>query len=66
MAKIDQIKEKLTSLRVGLSLIVGLIVVVTGALIQKEQNDMIDIYFWLGLGLDIILLLIFISSYIGY
>jgi len=61
MAKIDEIKEILNSLRVGLSIIVGLIVLTTGSLINKEQADMVDVYFWLGLFLDIILLLLFIK-----
>ena len=49
MAKIDEIKEILTSLRVGFSVIIGLLVVVIGVLIQKEKASDIDIYFWIGL-----------------
>jgi hypothetical protein len=45
MAKIDEIKEILNTLRVGLSIVVGLIVVITGALITKEQLSQTDIYF---------------------
>ena len=61
MAKIDEIKEILNSLRLGLSIIVGLIVVITGALIRKEQLDKIDIYFFVGLMLDVILLFLFMK-----
>ena len=61
MAKIDEIKEILNSLRVGLSIIVGLIVLTTGSLIGKEQANIVDVYFWLGLFLDIILLFIFMK-----
>jgi hypothetical protein len=48
MGKLDEVKEILNSLRVGLSLVVGLIVITTGSLINKEQQDQVDIYFWLG------------------
>jgi len=47
IAKIDEIKEILTSLRVGFSVIIGLLVVLVGVLIQKEKAS--DIYFWIGL-----------------
>ncbi|MDQ7085328.1 MAG: hypothetical protein Q9M36_10565 [Sulfurovum sp.] len=49
MARIDEIKEILNSLRVGFSVIIGLLVVLIGVLIQKEKSSDIDIYFWIGL-----------------
>ncbi len=49
MAKIDEIREILTSLRVWFSVIIGLLVVVIGVLINKEKSSDIDIYFWIGL-----------------
>ncbi len=49
MARIDEIKEILTSLRVGFSVIIGLLVVIIGVLIQKDKTSDIDIYFWIGL-----------------
>lgn len=55
MARIDEIKEILTSLRVGFSVIVGLLVVVVGVLINKEKANDIDIYFWMGLIFAILL-----------
>lgn len=61
MSKKDEVKEILNTLRVGLSLIVGLVVVTTGSLIGKEQSGIIDIYFWLGLVFNVILLFIFIK-----
>jgi ABC-type multidrug transport system permease subunit len=61
MAKIDEVKEILNSLRVGLSIVVGIIVLLTGSLINKKQADIVDIFFWLGLLLDIVLLLIFLK-----
>ena len=44
-ARIDEIKEILTSLRVGFSVIVGLLVVLIGVLIGKEKTSDVDIYF---------------------
>lgn len=61
MAKLDEVKEILNTLRVGLSLLIGLIVITTGALINKEQIDQIDVYFWLGIVFDFILLVSFIK-----
>ena len=49
MARIDEIKEILTSLRVGFTVIIGLLVVVVGVLINKEKASDIDVYFWIGL-----------------
>ena len=61
MAKLDEVKEILNTLRVGLSLLIGLIVITTGALINKEQIDQIDVYFWLGIVFDFIFLVSFIK-----
>jgi len=69
MAKIDEIKEILTSLRLGLSLSIGLLVIIIGALINKEQSDKIDIYFWTGSVFVVILsivLIIIVKSIIRY
>lgn len=60
MARIDEIKEILNTLRLALSLIVGLMVILTGAIITKEQNNMIDIYFWAGIVLDLVFIVTFI------
>lgn len=57
MAKIDEIKEILATLRLLFSIGIGLIVVITGSLIAKEQSESVDIYFWIGLIIDIVLLL---------
>lgn len=59
--KLDEVKEILNSLRVGLSLVVGLIVITTGSLINKEQLGPIDIYFWVGSALDVVLMFTFIK-----
>ncbi len=64
MSKIDEIKEILNTLRLFFSLGVGIIVLLTGALIDKEQKSQIDIYFWIGSILDLLLMLglIFIAK----
>ena len=61
MAKIDEIKEILTSLRVGLSIVVGLLVVIVGSTIKLERAGSIDIYFYVGLIASIILVIIFLQ-----
>ncbi len=55
MAKIDEVKEILNTLRLLFSLGVGLVVVTTGALISKEQSSQVDIYFWAGSLVDALL-----------
>jgi hypothetical protein len=57
MAKLDEVKEILNTLRLFFSLVVGLIVILTGSLINKEESSDVDIYFWIGSLLDVILLM---------
>ena len=57
MAKIDEVKEILNTLRLFFSIGIGLVVVLTGSLINKEQNNQIDIYFWLGSIIDLIIMI---------
>ncbi len=57
MAKIDEVKEILTTLRLFFSLGIGLVVVITGSLIRKEEMEDVDIYFWIGSLIDIILII---------
>jgi len=57
MAKIDEIKEILNSLRLFFSVAIGLVVVLTGALVTKEQHNSTDMYFWIGIIIDIILMI---------
>ncbi len=56
MAKIDEVKEILNTLRLFLSIVIGLIVVLTGSLIAKEKINDIDIYFWIGSFIDFVLI----------
>ena len=60
MAKIDEIKELLNSLRIWLSLTVGVIVVVSGGLISRYDNSKTDAVFWSGMALLFLLLFVVI------
>jgi phosphate/sulfate permease len=57
MAQIDEIKELLNTLRLLFSIGIGLIVVLTGALINKEVSGSVDIYFWVGAIIEVILII---------
>ena len=57
MAKIDEVKEILNTLRLFFSIAIGLIVVLTGSLIKKEEVNDIDLYFYIGSGIDFILII---------
>lgn len=57
MAKIDEIKEILNTLRLFFSIGIGLVVVLTGSLINKEESKDVDIYFWFGSIIDFILII---------
>ncbi len=61
MAKIDEVKEILNSLRIGLSIVVGLLVVIVGSTIRLEQSGDINIYFYLGLLVSLVLLVVFLQ-----
>ena len=61
MAKIDEIKEILTSLRVGLSIVVGLLVVIVGSTINLERNEEVNIYFYIGLIASLVLVVVFLQ-----
>lgn len=47
MAKIDEIKEILNTLRVALSIVVGILIVLIGSAVGRYDKDSIDIIFWL-------------------
>ncbi len=57
MAKIDEAKEILNTLRLFFSIGIGLVVVITGSLIKKEELNDIDLYFWVGSIIDFILMI---------
>lgn len=57
MARLDEIKEILNTLRLFFSIGIGLVVILTGSLINKEQSKDIDLYFWFGSVIDFILII---------
>ena len=57
MAKIDEIKEILNTLRLFFSIGIGLVVVLTGSLISKEKAEEVDMYFWIGSFIEFILII---------
>ncbi len=61
MADIDEVKEILNSLRVAMSLVVGLLVVITGATIKLEQEGQTGIYFYAGLISIVVLIIVFLK-----
>ncbi len=56
MAKIDEVKEILNTLRLFFSIGIGLVVVITGSLIKKEEVNDIDNYFWIGSFIDFVII----------
>lgn len=62
VAKLDEVKEILNTLRIWLSLTMGLIVIVTGGLISPYDHGLIDDLFYSGFfALFILLLVVFIT-----
>jgi hypothetical protein len=57
MAKIDELKERLTTQRLYLSLAVGLQVILVGALISRFREGALDLFYWIGIDLSVILLI---------
>lgn len=58
MAKLDEVKEILNTLRIWLSLTIGLVVVTATGLINRYDLTKIDWIFWAGSFLLMVLLLV--------
>ncbi len=58
MAKIDEIKEILNTLRIAMSILAGILVVLFGRIFSKYENTEIDITFWLIVSVTFIVILI--------
>ena len=56
MAKIDEIKEILNTLRITMSIAFGILVIVVGSIIKRYDLDKIDDIFWIGVGFIFLLL----------
>ena len=48
MAKIDEIKEILNTLRISMSIAFGILVVLVGSIIKRYDASNIDAIFWIG------------------
>jgi len=64
MAKIDEIKEILNTLRIAMSIAFGLLIVVVGSLIKRYDADKIDVVFWSG-GIFAVTLIIAIGKIVA-
>jgi xanthine/uracil permease len=60
MAHIDEIKEILNTLRVSLSLAMGILVLTIGSVINRYDTQAIDTIFWLGIGFACVVLVVLI------
>jgi Na+/melibiose symporter-like transporter len=54
MTKIDEYKESLNTLRVGFTILFGLLVLLIGALVTKVENNNIGWSFWAGSTLSVL------------
>jgi len=48
MAKIDEIKEYLTTLRVYFTVAMAIMVAISGGLISSFRQEIYDVVFWIG------------------
>jgi len=56
MAKIDEIKEVLNTLRVLMSIAFGMLVVLVGSIIKRYDAMKIDIIFWTGIVFSLVII----------
>ena len=61
MAKIDEIKEILNTLRITMSIAFGILVVVIGSIIKRYDSNNIDTVFWIGVSFTFIILLFIVA-----
>lgn len=59
MAKIDEVKEILNTLRVAMSILAGIIVVLFGKIFTKFERDEFDFIFWVT---NVVTLLVIIAE----
>ena len=60
MAKLDEIKEILNTLRIAMSIAFGILVVVVGNVIKRYDAAAVDNIFWIGVGFTFLLLIFII------
>ena len=61
MAKIDEIREILNTLRIMMSIAFGMLVVLIGSIIKRYDAHSIDVIFWIGVAFTFILLLFIVA-----
>ena len=49
MAKLDEVKEILNTLRIALSLTIGIIVIIIGSVVNRYDSGKVDEIFWLAI-----------------
>jgi hypothetical protein len=57
MAKIDELKESLNTLRVFFSVIIALMVAIGSGIVNSYRDNILDIPFWVGFIIEAILLI---------
>ncbi len=57
MAKIDEIKEILNTLRIAMSIAFGILVILVGSIIKRYDNAQTDSIFWIGVSFTFIVLI---------
>lgn len=57
MAKIDEIKEILNTLRIAMSIAFGILVVLVGSIVKRYDAQNIDIIFWISVLFTFVILL---------
>ena len=61
MAKVDEIREILNTLRIMMSIAFGMLVVLIGSIIKRYDAHSIDVIFWTGVAFTFILLLFIVA-----
>jgi hypothetical protein len=63
LAKLDELKEILTTMRLWLSLLFGSIFLVGSGVVNRIDKNQVDVLFWIGLGLIFLfgLIILFLS-----
>ena len=56
MAKLDEVKEILNTLRIAMSIAFGILVIVVGNVIKRYDTQNVDDIFWIGIGFSSLLL----------
>lgn len=58
MSKLDEVKEILNTLRVAMSLSFGMLVIVVSGIINRFDQNQVDMVFWLGFLFAVFLLVV--------